>query len=149
MVANAPLEQHGNEAPVRASGVVEVLANEAALPADATPHGRCFVILDAAAIGLGADHQHPVGVADVFLHPERPALFGEGLVLVQDGVDPVLAELVGELEDAVGMLVRVVTIANEHPWRVRHRADLLHRSLVRNPPLHYLGSLLGTGEIVR
>ena len=35
------------------------------------------------------------------------------------------------------MLVRVVTVAEEHPRSIRHRADPLRRNLVHNRPLHY------------
>ena len=55
-------------------------------------------------------------------------------VPVEDHLDPAVAQGIGQGEDAVGMLVRVMTVAEEHPWRIRHRADPLRRSLVRPQP---------------
>ena len=44
-------------------------------------------------------------------------------VLIEDDLDPAVAESVGQSEDAGGVLVRVVTVTEEHPRRIRHRAD--------------------------
>ena len=67
-------------------------------------------------------------VAEVPLHPAGPALRRRGVdVPVEDHVDPAVAQGIGQGEDAGGVLVRVVTVAEEHPRRVRHRADPLRR----------------------
>ena len=77
---------------------------------------------EAAAVGLGADHQDELGLIEVLLHPAGPALRRRGVdVAVEDHVDPAIAEGVGQGEDAVGMLVGVVAVAEKHPRGIRHQ----------------------------
>ena len=125
----------------RAAGlvVVDPVVDQAPFPAHPEALTGLLLAHDAAAVGLGADHQDELGLVEVPVHPAGPALRRRRVdVPVEDHVDPAVAEGVGQGEDAGGVLVRVVAVAEEHPRRVRHRADPLRRSLVRrNRLLHY------------
>ena len=110
----------------RAVAVADAVVDQI-LPSHRTPRPwpGCSSAHDAAAVGLGADHQDELGRHEVPLHPAGPALRRRGVdVQVEDHVDPAIAEGVGQGEDAGGVLVRVVTVAEEYPRSIRHRADL-------------------------
>ena len=112
--------------------VVDPVADQAPYPANPKALTRLLLAHDAAAVGLGADHQDELGLIEVPLHPVGPALRRRGVdVAVEDHVDPAVAQGIGQGEDAGGVLARVVAVTEEHPRRVRHRADPLRRSLVR------------------
>ena len=86
-----------------------------------SPLPRLLVTADAAAIGLGADHQHDVGGLDLPLAPKRPALRRRGVVLINLGINAVSPEPIGKAQHTVLVFDCVVAVADEHLGRrTRH-----------------------------
>ena len=62
-----------------------------------------FFSHDTAGIGWGADHEYVVSVSNVAIHPAWEALGRGVFVLVKDAVDAVGAQVMGKIQDAVGV----------------------------------------------
>ena len=56
------------------------------------------------------------GVADIAVHPSCPAFGRRGLVLVETAVYAVLAKMIGQCEDPVHMVNRIVAVGDEYCW---------------------------------
>src|SRR5271157_5235270 len=115
-------QEDGDEPDAAGLTVGDAVVDQRALPTHASALTWLLLAPDTAAVGRGADHQDELGRVEVPLHPAGPALRRRGVdVPVENHVDPAVAEGVGQREDAVGVLGRVVAVAEEHPRRVRHR----------------------------
>src|SRR5215469_14306935 len=95
-----------------------MLVVKAPLPANAVSRPRLFLTIDPPEIGLGAYHEYAIGPADLPLAPIRPAFRRRLDILIDDRVNAVGPQPVGEPEHPVAMLVTVVAVADENP---RHR----------------------------
>src|SRR5262249_20661288 len=115
---DAASKQHRHEFIARRTGIIKMLVVKAPLPADAVSRPRLFLTIDPTEIGLGAYHEYEIGPADLPLAPIRPAFRRRLDILVDDRVDAVGPQPVGEPEHPVAMLVTVVAVADENP---RHR----------------------------
>ena len=109
----APLEQDRDETGTTRLIVVNAVADQIPLPPDAETLAGLLLPHDAASVGLGADHQDEVRLIDARIHPERPALVGSGDVLIEDDLEPAVSQGVCQVEGALGMLRRVMAIADK------------------------------------
>jgi hypothetical protein len=117
-------EQDGDEPDAAGLTVGDAVVDQRALPTHASTLTWLLLAHDAAAVGRGADHQDELGRVEVPLHPAGPALRRRGVdVPVEDHVDPAVAQGIGQVEDAGGVLGRVVAVADERArgLRIRHR----------------------------
>src|SRR4051812_11335721 len=114
------IENDGDE-PRVALLIVEITVDDAAFPEHAAALVGRDLPFDAVEIGLRADHDHEFRVfwPKLLLAPPRPALGRAGLVLIQLGVDAVLAKLIGEPQHPLRVLFAVVAVADEGPGRHR------------------------------
>jgi hypothetical protein len=62
---------------------------------------------------MGSTIEDKIGCLDFSLHPLRPALSGSRIVLVDQGINPVLAQTIGEGQHPVLVLRGVVAVAEE------------------------------------
>jgi hypothetical protein len=108
-----------NELGADRASVIEKLADDARLPQDAMSDARRLLAIDPPQIGFRAHQQHEIGRLDLPLAPCRPPSGGE----VSDlGVDAVLAQPVGEIENSILMFRRVVAVADKDlGWPASHR----------------------------
>jgi hypothetical protein len=73
-----------------------------------------FVSAEPAVVGLRANHEHKVSGIELIKHPARPTLRRRAIhVLVEQRLDAVRAEPLGEGEHFNTMLRRVVAVADE------------------------------------
>ena len=90
-----------------------LMKNQLALvPCAAAPAGL-FLAIGAAAVSCRRNGQYERRVAHLPLHPLDPVLRREAFSLVQDGVDAVAAQAVGEGEHAGLVLGRIAAVADE------------------------------------
>ncbi|KFB71480.1 MAG: hypothetical protein AW09_003386 [Candidatus Accumulibacter phosphatis] len=110
--------QHGDELLVAELVVVKRLRDMLRLPAHAAPAaGRC-VAVEALAVLLGAHDEDPVGLFDLLAHPQPPAFLDPGEVAVDDGIDAVVTQPVGECQHPGGMAFGFLGVADENAWRM-------------------------------
>ena len=119
----APLEQDWNETGTARLIVVNAVVDQTPLPPDAEALAGLLLPHDAASVGLGADHQDEGRLVDARIHPVRPALVGSGVdVLIEDDLEPAVSQSVCQVKDALGMLRRVMAIADKDFGSLGHGA---------------------------
>jgi hypothetical protein len=70
---------------------------------------------EAPMVGLCANSQNKIGPVQAVEHPARPTFFGRpGNVLIDLRVHAVLAQSLGQLQDGLRVLWRIVTVADEN-----------------------------------
>jgi hypothetical protein len=82
------------------------------LPAAASlPSNRLAVL-------VGAHDEYPVGLLDLLVHPLPPAFLDPGEILVDDGINAAVAQLVGEREHPGRVAVGFLGVADENAGRM-------------------------------
>jgi hypothetical protein len=86
--------------------IVDVVVDDRAFPEHATPLVGWHLVLHTLEVGLGADHEHEVGVlrTQLLLAPVRPTFRRPHLVAVEFGIHAVAAQGIRELEHPFAML---------------------------------------------
>ncbi len=120
VLAVALAQQHRDKPLIHSPGIVKKLLNELAFVGGAKAHAGLFIAIRSPPIGFSAYHQDELRAPNLALHPLNPAARRKTLVLVQDGIDAVTAQPVGERQDLGFVRGRVVAIADED-LRGRHR----------------------------
>jgi hypothetical protein len=102
--------------------LVERLADDGSLPARSQPLAGLFQATAPLLVGLGCDHENEVGRLDLLLHPQPPAFFRSGDVLVEVAIETIRPQPVRERENALAVrgIPRLVGVADEHPRGARH-----------------------------
>ena len=118
----APLQQDWNESGTARLIVVNAVVDQVPLPPYAEALAELLLPHDAASVGLAADHQNKVRLIEARLHPARPALVGSGDVLIEDNLEPAVPQSVCQVEDAFGMLRRVLAVADKDLGSLSHEA---------------------------
>ena len=105
-----------------------------------------FISHNALVIGFCANHYHEVGMPNLFLHPARPAFSRRHELLIDDAIDAVRPEAVGQLQNVLRVLRRVVTVADEnfrrhksHVFLEDFLCDLSKFVRLKPHPIRYLG----------
>src|SRR5262245_30884661 len=100
------VEQNGNESRV-ALLVVEGAVDDSTLPENAAALFGRYFSLDPVQVHLRANDEHELRVlrSELLFAPPRPTLRRPGFVLIQRGIDAMPAQLVGEIQDPLRVLV--------------------------------------------
>jgi hypothetical protein len=106
-------EEDRNDPLVLTSGVIELLAQNVALPG--YPEAFAWLVggSEAALIGLGANHQDEIRFVDSSSAPAGPTLRWCRLVLIEPGVNPMVTEPVAECQHPILMLWGIMAVADE------------------------------------
>ena len=113
---------------VFALSVVELLGNDVALPRSSQPDPGRFLSFEPAQVGLGAGHQNEIRLFNLPVAPQRPSLGGRLLVLIDAAINPLAAQTIGQSQDAIHVLRRVVSVADENLRRFGHYQGLYSAS---------------------
>jgi hypothetical protein len=110
--------QHRDEALVAELVVVKRLRDVLRLPAHAASAAGWRVAVEAPAVLVGAHDEYPVGLLDLLVHPLPPAFLDPGEILVDDGINAAVAQLVGEREHPGRVAVGFLGVADENVGRM-------------------------------
>jgi hypothetical protein len=96
---------------------IQLLGDDVAFPRSTQALPRHLLTTESPQVGFRTSHEHKDGLPHLPFTPQWPAFFGRLLILVDVAVDARLTQPIGQGQNAILVLMRVVAVADENPRR--------------------------------